>query len=493
MKKSARILILIVLIMAFFKIPAGVALNSLYAQPRQELKSTHETGGELLFNSQLGCGLQVFYFIAKMQGKEVDIKEFGANINYSESGVSLKEMIVLGQRLDIFCKALKFDLSKEFFPKWSIVHLKSNHYIVVLHYDDRRVKIFDPSYGISILDKDEFIQICSGYALVAEIEQDAGAVDLKSPEKVARAKIVNRQGDSNVFVKIEIKNTSGRNLRIQRLGGSCSCITTSMSSYNIPSHGSVVMCVSIIGRKSSSSMETVEVYYEEDSVDGKGKVSASKIIRIPFLYTQNRALEGAQIGGVVTLTESEGRFIVDIIQNARNVLSVGSEDFTGVFSLLNSNTIQMTGSRSNIGAKDYDIKMTMRGGLVQTFTVSTVIRPAIHLKEKFILIKKSELLSPSRVSPVEFSFATLLEGATVENIKCELVANEPWKDQTQVVKVDYRKIDTKNYIATASLQANRLNGQFPVAVDMGKLKCTFRIHSGDENLVVTRYIPVLIE
>ena len=103
------------------------------------------------------CGLASVAMVASYYGHKLDMaamrKRFSANLK----GMNLQQLIDLGDILGLASRALQCpieDVSKLALP--CILHWDMNHFVVLTHVNDEKVKVNDPALGKRILTLKEF-------------------------------------------------------------------------------------------------------------------------------------------------------------------------------------------------------------------------------------------------------------------------------------------------------------------------------------------------
>jgi ATP-binding cassette subfamily B protein RaxB len=112
------------------------------------------------------CGLACLAMIATYHGREVDLAALRRLFSISLKGVTLKDVLVMGQRLGMTGRGLRLEpeqLGQIKLP--CILHWDMNHFVVLKHVGTRKLTIHDPAFGIRTLTLDEVGHRFTGIAL----------------------------------------------------------------------------------------------------------------------------------------------------------------------------------------------------------------------------------------------------------------------------------------------------------------------------------------
>ena len=112
------------------------------------------------------CGLACLAMIATYHGREVDLVALRRLFSISLKGVTLKDVLAMGQRLGMTGRGLRLEpeqLGQIKLP--CILHWDMNHFVVLKHVGARTVTIHDPASGVRTLTLDEVGRHFTGIAL----------------------------------------------------------------------------------------------------------------------------------------------------------------------------------------------------------------------------------------------------------------------------------------------------------------------------------------
>ncbi|MBF9196672.1 peptidase domain-containing ABC transporter [Microvirga sp. BT290] len=112
------------------------------------------------------CGLACLAMIASYHGREVDLNALRRLFSISLKGVTLKDVLVMGQRLGMSGRGLRLEpeqLRQVKLP--CILHWDMNHFVVLKEVGARKVTIHDPAMGVRSLSFDELGHRFTGIAL----------------------------------------------------------------------------------------------------------------------------------------------------------------------------------------------------------------------------------------------------------------------------------------------------------------------------------------
>jgi len=112
------------------------------------------------------CGLACLAMIATYHGREVDLTALRRLFSVSLKGVTLKDVLTMGQRLGMTGRGLRLEpeqLGQIRLP--CILHWDMNHFVVLKAVGARRITIHDPALGVRTLTLDEVGRHFTGIAL----------------------------------------------------------------------------------------------------------------------------------------------------------------------------------------------------------------------------------------------------------------------------------------------------------------------------------------
>jgi ATP-binding cassette, subfamily B, bacterial CvaB/MchF/RaxB len=112
------------------------------------------------------CGLACLAMIATYHGREVDLMALRRLFSISLKGVTLKDVLAMGQRLGMTGRGLRLEpeqLGQVKLP--CILHWDMNHFVVLKEVGARKVTIHDPALGVRTLTFDEIGHHFTGVAL----------------------------------------------------------------------------------------------------------------------------------------------------------------------------------------------------------------------------------------------------------------------------------------------------------------------------------------
>jgi ATP-binding cassette subfamily B protein RaxB len=112
------------------------------------------------------CGLACIAMVATYHGHEVDLAALRRRFSISLKGVTLKDVLVMGQRLGMTGRGLRLEpeqLARIKLP--CILHWDMNHFVVLKHVGARKVTIHDPAFDVRTLTLDEVGRRFTGIAL----------------------------------------------------------------------------------------------------------------------------------------------------------------------------------------------------------------------------------------------------------------------------------------------------------------------------------------
>jgi ATP-binding cassette subfamily B protein RaxB len=112
------------------------------------------------------CGLACLAMVATFHGREVDLVALRRLFSISLKGVTLKDVLVMGQRLGMTGRGLRLEpeqLGEIKLP--CILHWDMNHFVVLKEVGARKVTIHDPAVGIRTLTREEAGRHFTGIAL----------------------------------------------------------------------------------------------------------------------------------------------------------------------------------------------------------------------------------------------------------------------------------------------------------------------------------------
>jgi ABC-type bacteriocin/lantibiotic exporter with double-glycine peptidase domain len=136
-------------------------------------------------NSENSCGLAALK-IALLNKKY----EYPIHHNEQEDMYSLYDLELILMSNNIESQVLKFDITNfKYIPDYSVVHLKSQHYIVIIKSNVKKVIYCDPADGIiKTLDTTNFYEMCSGYFI--DIKTKKKKYDLPILKETIRKNII---------------------------------------------------------------------------------------------------------------------------------------------------------------------------------------------------------------------------------------------------------------------------------------------------------------
>ncbi|KFG68767.1 peptidase domain-containing ABC transporter [Microvirga sp. BSC39] len=112
------------------------------------------------------CGLACLAMVATYHGREVDLVALRRLFSISLKGVTLKDVLVMGQRLGMTGRGLRLEpeqLGEIKLP--CILHWDMNHFVVLKDVGARRITIHDPASGVRTLTLEEAGRHFTGIAL----------------------------------------------------------------------------------------------------------------------------------------------------------------------------------------------------------------------------------------------------------------------------------------------------------------------------------------
>ncbi|MEE1610897.1 peptidase domain-containing ABC transporter [Microvirga sp. CF3016] len=112
------------------------------------------------------CGLACLAMIATYHGREVDLAALRRLFSVSLKGVTLKDVLAMGQRLGLTGRGLRLEpeqLERIALP--CILHWDMNHFVVLKRVGGRTITIHDPASGVRTLTLDEVGRRFTGIAL----------------------------------------------------------------------------------------------------------------------------------------------------------------------------------------------------------------------------------------------------------------------------------------------------------------------------------------
>ncbi|MBL0405448.1 peptidase domain-containing ABC transporter [Microvirga aerilata] len=112
------------------------------------------------------CGLACLAMVATFHGREVDLTALRRLFSVSLKGVTLKDVLAMGQRLGMTGRGLRLEpeqLGEIKLP--CILHWDMNHFVVLKTVSARTVTIHDPAVGVRTLTLDEVGRHFTGIAL----------------------------------------------------------------------------------------------------------------------------------------------------------------------------------------------------------------------------------------------------------------------------------------------------------------------------------------
>lgn len=112
------------------------------------------------------CGLACLAMIATYHGREVDLVALRRLFSISLKGVTLKDILAMGQRLGMTGRGLRLEpeqLGQIKLP--CILHWDMNHFVVLKEVGARKVTIHDPAVGVRTLTIEEVGHHFTGIAL----------------------------------------------------------------------------------------------------------------------------------------------------------------------------------------------------------------------------------------------------------------------------------------------------------------------------------------
>ncbi|WP_262297809.1 peptidase domain-containing ABC transporter [Microvirga sesbaniae] len=112
------------------------------------------------------CGLACLAMIATYHGREIDLAALRRLFSISLKGVTLKDVLVMGERLGMTGRGLRLEpdqLGRIRLP--CILHWDMNHFVVLKRVGARTVTVHDPASGIRTLSHDELGRHFTGIAL----------------------------------------------------------------------------------------------------------------------------------------------------------------------------------------------------------------------------------------------------------------------------------------------------------------------------------------
>lgn len=112
------------------------------------------------------CGLACLAMVATYHGCEVDLTALRRLFSVSLKGVTLKDVLTMGQRLGMTGRGLRIEpeqLARIKLP--CILHWDMNHFVVLKAVGARKVTVHDPAMGVRTLTLDEVGRHFTGIAL----------------------------------------------------------------------------------------------------------------------------------------------------------------------------------------------------------------------------------------------------------------------------------------------------------------------------------------
>lgn len=115
------------------------------------------------------CGAACLAMVANYWGKNFSINRLRDMTNVDRNGASLRSLTTAAENIGFSTRPIKASLDKlgqQQLP--CIVHLQSNHYVVVYEIKKKQVVLGDPAVGQRTLNRLEFSKQWSGYALILQ-------------------------------------------------------------------------------------------------------------------------------------------------------------------------------------------------------------------------------------------------------------------------------------------------------------------------------------
>ncbi len=139
------------------------------------------------------CGLACLAMIATYHGREVDLTALRRLFSVSLKGVTLKDVLTMGQRLGMTGRGLRLEpgqLGQIKLP--CILHWDMNHFVVLKAVGARKVTIHDPAMGVRMLTLDEAGRHFTGIAL--ELTPTSAFERRKETSRLSLAALWGRMG-----------------------------------------------------------------------------------------------------------------------------------------------------------------------------------------------------------------------------------------------------------------------------------------------------------
>nr|WP_183453044.1 peptidase domain-containing ABC transporter [Microvirga lupini] len=112
------------------------------------------------------CGLACLAMVATYHGRDVDLTALRRLFSISLKGVTLKDVLLMGQRLGMSGRGLRLEPEQLRDIKLPcILHWDMNHFVVLKEVGVRKVTIHDPAVGVRTLSLDEVGHHFTGIAL----------------------------------------------------------------------------------------------------------------------------------------------------------------------------------------------------------------------------------------------------------------------------------------------------------------------------------------
>jgi ABC-type bacteriocin/lantibiotic exporter with double-glycine peptidase domain/CRP-like cAMP-binding protein len=118
---------------------------------------------------EMDCGAACLGMVTRYFGKAVSLPLIRELVHTSTDGTSLLGITRGAEELGLAARSLRVSKSRlDQLPLPSVVHWEGNHWVVLYEVGERSVRIGDPARGIRRLDRSEFEEKWTGYAVVFE-------------------------------------------------------------------------------------------------------------------------------------------------------------------------------------------------------------------------------------------------------------------------------------------------------------------------------------
>lgn len=118
---------------------------------------------------EMDCGAACLGMVTRYFGKTVSLPLIRELVHTSTDGTSLLGITRGAEELGLAARSLRVSKSRlDQLPLPAVVHWEGNHWVVLYEVGERSVRIGDPAKGIRRLDRSEFEERWTGYAVVFE-------------------------------------------------------------------------------------------------------------------------------------------------------------------------------------------------------------------------------------------------------------------------------------------------------------------------------------